>query len=122
MSPEERERYSRHLALEEIGPAGQERLLGARVLIVGVGALGSPAALYLAAAGVGTIGLADHDRVRLSNLQRQVVHRTATVGALKVEAAAETLRALNPGVQVDTLPTAIDEANAAPTASARAIS
>ena len=112
MSPEERERYSRHLALEEIGPAGQERLLAARVLMVGVGALGSPAAMYLAAAGVGTIGLADHDRVRLSNLQRQVVHRTATVGGLKVEAAAETLRALNPGVQVETLAAAVDEGNA----------
>ena len=112
MSPEERERYSRHLALEEIGPAGQERLLSARVLIVGVGALGSPAALYLAAAGVGTIGLADHDRVRLSNLQRQVVHRSATVGALKVEAAAETLRALNPNVHIEILAAAVGEANA----------
>lgn len=112
MSREERERYSRHLALEEIGPAGQERLLGARVLIVGVGALGSPAALYLAAAGVGTIGLADHDRVRLSNLQRQIIHRNATVGALKVEAAAETLRALNPKVHVEILAAPVEEANA----------
>ena len=112
MSSEQRERYSRHLALEEIGTAGQERLLAARVLIVGVGALGSPAALYLAAAGVGTIGLADHDRVRLSNLQRQVVHRTATIGALKVEAAAETLRALNPNVQVELLAAPVEETNA----------
>src|SRR5207253_990674 len=112
LSPQQAERYARHLTLSELGPRAQQRLLQSRVLVVGVGALGSPAAMYLAAAGVGTIGLADHDRVRLSNLQRQVVHRTATVGALKVEAAAETLRALNPGVQVETLAAAVDEGNA----------
>jgi sulfur-carrier protein adenylyltransferase/sulfurtransferase len=109
---EQRQRYARHLALAEIGQPGQQRLLRSRVLVVGVGALGSPVALYLAAAGVGTIGLADHDRVRLSNLQRQVIHSMDTVNMLKVEAAAQVLRALNPEVSVETFAESIDERNA----------
>src|SRR5438067_11689438 len=111
-TPEQRQRYARHLTLAEIGPAGQQRLRQSRVLIVGVGALGSPAALYLAAAGVGTLGLADHDLVRLSNLQRQVVHRTASVGMSKVEAAATQLAELNPEVRVDRHPYAVTAENA----------
>ncbi|MBV8343036.1 MAG: HesA/MoeB/ThiF family protein, partial [Gammaproteobacteria bacterium] len=100
LTPQERERYARHLALSEIGPAGQERLKAARVLIVGAGGLGSPAALYLAAAGCGTLGLLDYDRVDLSNLQRQVLFDTAARGRAKAEAGRERLAALNPEVRV----------------------
>lgn len=96
----ELERYSRHLALREIGVAGQEKLKAARVLIVGAGGLGSPSALYLAAAGVGTLGVVDHDRVDVSNLQRQVLYDTASVGVPKAEAARQRLQALNPGLQL----------------------
>jgi len=96
LNDEELERYARHLSLAEIGEAGQRKLKTARALVVGVGALGSPVALYLAAAGVGTIGLADHDRVRLSNLQRQIAHTTAGVGRLKVEEAARALGRAQP--------------------------
>ena len=92
LTAEQRQRYARHLALAEIGPAGHRRLLRSSVLIVGVGALGSPVALYLAAAGVGTIGLADHDHVRLSNLQRQVIHSMAGLNRSKVDGAARTLQ------------------------------
>jgi molybdopterin/thiamine biosynthesis adenylyltransferase len=112
LSGPERERYARHLSLSEIGESGQRKLKQARVLIVGIGALGSPVAFYLAAAGVGTIGLADHDVVRLSNLQRQVVHTTAAVGALKVEEAARALLALNTEVQLEVQPSVVDERNA----------
>jgi molybdopterin/thiamine biosynthesis adenylyltransferase/rhodanese-related sulfurtransferase len=97
----ERERYSRHLLLPEVGEAGQLRLRSARVLCIGAGGLGSPAALYLAAAGVGTLGLVDDDRVERSNLQRQVLHTDARVGALKVESARACLQALNPSVRVE---------------------
>jgi adenylyltransferase/sulfurtransferase len=100
LSDDELDRYARHLVLRQIGGAGQARLRAARVLLVGAGGLGSPAALYLAAAGVGTIGLADDDQVSLSNLQRQILYRTADVGRRKVEAAAQALTALNPGVTV----------------------
>jgi adenylyltransferase/sulfurtransferase len=100
LSAAERSRYSRHLSLEEIGLAGQLTLRAARVLIVGTGGLGSPASLYLAAAGVGTIGLVDCDRVDASNLQRQVLFDTATVGQLKTLAARERLLAINPHVVV----------------------
>src|SRR6516164_11646469 len=93
-------RYSRHLALPEVGLDGQARLKGASVLIVGAGGLGSPAALYLAAAGIGRLGLVDFDRVDASNLQRQVLYTTADVGASKALVAARKLQALNPDVDV----------------------
>jgi molybdopterin/thiamine biosynthesis adenylyltransferase len=111
-SDEEVERYARHLVLREVGGPGQQRLKAARVLIVGAGGIGAPAALYLAAAGVGRIGLIDDDRVALSNLQRQVLFTTAEVGEAKVEAAAARLRALNPHVAVEPLPVRLTAANA----------
>ena len=100
LSSSERERYRRHLALSEIGAAGQEKLKGARVLIVGAGGLGSPAALYLAAAGCGTLGLLDCDRVDLSNLQRQVLFDSTLLGESKAEAGRAQLAALNPEVRI----------------------
>jgi len=100
LSPAQRERYSRHLRVPEVGEAGQARLLDSKVLLVGAGGLGCPAGLYLAAAGVGTIGIADFDRVDLSNLHRQVLHTTERVGAPKTESAEAALRALNPEVRV----------------------
>lgn len=105
-------RYARHLALPQVGQAGQERLRDARVLIVGAGGLGSPAALYLAAAGVGTLGLLDFDVVDETNLQRQVLHGTAAVGRPKVESARERLSDLNPHVQLVTIPERLTSANA----------
>ena len=101
LSPEELERYARHIVLAEIGGPGQQRLRAARILIVGAGGLGAPLALYLAAAGIGTIGIVDDDRVSLANLQRQIIHRTARIGAAKVESARETIAALNPHVAVE---------------------
>jgi len=112
LTPEQRQRYARHLALAEVGPEGQQRLLRAHVLIVGVGALGSPVALYLAASGVGTIGLADHDHVRLSNLQRQIIHSMDGLNRSKVAGAARTVSALNPDVKVETIEETVDEHNA----------
>jgi molybdopterin/thiamine biosynthesis adenylyltransferase/rhodanese-related sulfurtransferase len=100
MSEQQRDRYSRHLKVPEIGEAGQARLLESKALLVGAGGLGSPAGLYLAAAGVGTIGIADFDVVDRSNLQRQVLHTEAAVGRPKTESAEATLRALNPDVRV----------------------
>ncbi|POF62797.1 adenylyltransferase [Novacetimonas maltaceti] len=100
-SEDEIQRYARHILLPEVGGTGQETLLKSRVLIIGAGGLGSPLALYLAAAGVGRIGLVDDDVVDLSNLQRQIAHVTARVGHAKVDSAAEAMRALNPGVSVD---------------------
>lgn len=97
---EEVVRYSRHIILPEVGGKGQKRLKSARVLVVGAGGLGSPAAYYLAAAGVGTLGILDSDVVDLSNLQRQILHRTAEVGSPKIESAAKTLTELNPGIEV----------------------
>ncbi len=94
-------RYSRHILLEQVGAIGQARLRAGRVLVVGAGGLGSPLALYLAAAGVGTLGLVDHDTLELSNLQRQVAHTTARIGRNKAESAAETLAGLNPEVRVE---------------------
>jgi molybdopterin/thiamine biosynthesis adenylyltransferase len=102
LSNEQIERYSRQIILREIGAAGQRRLLSSKVLIVGAGGLGSPAALYLAAAGVGTIGIIDPDVVDLTNLQRQVIHHTADVGTEKVYSAAARMRAVNPDVSVRT--------------------
>ncbi|HEY4688712.1 MAG TPA: molybdopterin-synthase adenylyltransferase MoeB [Anaerolineae bacterium] len=107
-------RYARHIVLQGIGGKGQHRLLDSRVLIVGVGGLGSPAALYLAAAGVGTIGLVDGDRVDVSNLQRQVLFRSGDVGRMKVDAAAESLRALNPDVTIVPHGERLTSANAHP--------
>jgi adenylyltransferase/sulfurtransferase len=100
-SDAEIERYARHLVLPEIGEAGQARLRAARVLAIGAGGLGAPLLMYLAAAGVGTLGVVDADTVDLSNLQRQVIHATGDVGRPKVESAADRLRALNPEVRVD---------------------
>ena len=112
-SDAEVDRYARHLVLREIGGPGQQKLKAARVLIVGAGGLGAPAALYLAAAGVGHIALADPDVVDLSNLQRQVIYATADAGRTKAAAAAERLSALNPHVVAEGLQVRLDEANAA---------
>ena len=100
LTDEELERYARHIVLREVGGVGQGKLKAARVLIVGAGGLGSPAILYLAAAGVGTIGIADFDAVSLSNLQRQIAHRTSDVGRPKTESAADAARAINPDVGI----------------------
>lgn len=102
-------RYARHLLLDEIGIEGQERLLAARALVVGAGGLGSPVALYLAAAGVGEIVLADHDTVDLTNLQRQIAHTQGRVGDPKVESARDAMLALNPGARVRTLATRLQD-------------
>ena len=107
----QRERYSRHLLLPEVGEAGQAKLLASKVLVLGVGGLGSPAALYLAAAGVGTLGLADADVVEASNLQRQVLHATSRLGRLKVESAAHAIRDLNPDVRVVPFAERVDASN-----------
>ena len=109
MTPAQQRRYSRHLILDGIGREGQERLLESRVLIVGAGGLGSPVALYLAAAGVGTLGLADGDMVSLSNLQRQVMHRTADTSTPKVDSAERAIHDLNPDVKVEKYPFYLDE-------------
>jgi sulfur-carrier protein adenylyltransferase/sulfurtransferase len=105
-------RYSRHLVLPGVGPEGQGRLKAARVLVVGAGGLGSPAALYLAAAGIGTLGLVDFDAVDVSNLQRQVLHGTAAVGRPKLASAAERLKDLNPHVHVEAFETRLEASNA----------
>jgi molybdopterin/thiamine biosynthesis adenylyltransferase/rhodanese-related sulfurtransferase len=102
LGPEQRARYSRHLLIPEVGIEGQLRLLQSRVLLIGAGGLGSPASLYLAAAGVGTLGIVDDDRVDASNLQRQIAHSTETLGDWKVDSAKRTLEALNPDVNVVT--------------------
>lgn len=100
MTPEQKRRYNRHLILDGIGKDGQERLLSAKVLVVGAGGLGSPVCLYLAAAGVGTLGIADGDVVSITNLQRQVIHRTSDVGKEKVTSAERAIHELNPDVAV----------------------
>lgn len=112
LSPEEIERYRRHLVLREVGGQGQQKLKQARVLVIGAGGLGSPMILYLAAAGVGTIGIVDDDIVSLSNLQRQVAHDTAAVERPKVDSAADTVARLNPHVAVEKHNTRITAANA----------
>src|SRR5271169_3946742 len=101
LSDEELERYARHIVLREVGGAGQAKLKAARVLVIGAGGLGSPLILYLAAAGVGTIGIVDFDRVSLSNLQRQIAHRTADIGRLKTDSASDAVRAINPHVAIE---------------------
>ncbi len=112
LSAEELERYARHIVLHEVGGPGQAALGRARVLVIGAGGLGAPVLLYLAAAGVGTLGVIDDDVVTLSNLQRQVIHETADVGVPKVESAAATVRRLNPHVAVEPHGTRLDAGNA----------
>ncbi len=111
LSPEQRNRYQRHLLLPEVGEEGQLRLLDAKVLLLGAGGLGSPAALYLAAAGVGTIGIVDMDVVDESNLQRQIVHNLDRIGMRKVDSAKESIEKLNPDVRVVTHDTRLDAGN-----------
>jgi len=111
LTAEQRDRYSRHLLIPEIGTDGQQKLLDAKVLLLGAGGLGSPTALYLAAAGVGTLGIVDDDVVDLSNLQRQVIHSTQRVGIPKVDSAEESIHALNPDVQVVKYPVRLDASN-----------
>lgn len=112
LSADQRDRYSRHLILPEVGEQGQMKFLGSKVLAIGAGGLGSPALLYLAAAGVGTIGIVDSDVVEESNLQRQVIHTTDSVGVLKAESAKEAINKLNPDVEVVVHPYRIDASNA----------
>jgi sulfur-carrier protein adenylyltransferase/sulfurtransferase len=112
LSPRERQRYSRHLLLPEVGEEGQRRLKRARVLCVGAGGLGSPAALYLAAAGIGTLGLVDFDVVDFSNLQRQIIHGTGDIGRSKLDSARARIEALNPEVRVETFEARFSVANA----------
>jgi adenylyltransferase/sulfurtransferase len=112
LTPQEIERYKRHLVLREVGGQGQQRLKAARVLVVGAGGLGSPLLMYLAAAGVGTLGLIDDDRVSLDNLQRQIVHGTSEVDVPKVESAAKAIAGLNPHVEVETYAARLDAGNA----------
>jgi molybdopterin/thiamine biosynthesis adenylyltransferase/rhodanese-related sulfurtransferase len=111
LGAEQRERYSRHLLMPEVGVEGQLKLLDAKVLLLGAGGLGSPTALYLAAAGVGTLGIVDDDEVDLSNLQRQVIHSTARIGIPKVDSAEETIHALNPDVEVVKYPVRLNAEN-----------
>jgi molybdopterin/thiamine biosynthesis adenylyltransferase/rhodanese-related sulfurtransferase len=111
LSAEQRDRYSRHLLIPEIGVEGQQKLLDARVLLLGAGGLGSPTALYLAAAGVGTLGIVDDDDVDLSNLQRQVIHSTQRIGVPKVDSAEESIHALNPDVNVVKYPVRLTAQN-----------
>src|SRR5437588_1332479 len=111
LSSEQRERYSRHLLIPEIGAEGQQKLLDAKVLLLGAGGLGSPTALYLAAAGVGTLGIVDNDDVDLSNLQRQVIHNSSRIGVPKVDSAEQTITALNPDVKVEKYRIRLDASN-----------
>jgi molybdopterin/thiamine biosynthesis adenylyltransferase/rhodanese-related sulfurtransferase len=111
LTAEQRERYSRHLLIPEVGVEGQQKLLEAKVLLLGAGGLGSPTALYLAAAGVGTLGIVDDDEVDLSNLQRQVIHTTDRVGVPKVDSAEQTISAINPDVEVVKYPVRLDASN-----------
>ena len=112
LGSDEIERYARHLVLRDIGGPGQQRLKKARVLVIGAGGLGAPLLQYLAAAGVGVIGVVDDDRVALSNLQRQVIHATEDVGRLKVDSARAAIARLNPHVAVETHALRLDVANA----------
>ncbi len=109
MNDEDLLRYARHILLNDFGIEGQEKLLAARVLIVGVGGLGSPVAMYLASAGVGTLMLADHDTVEISNLQRQIIHTSERLGVLKAESGKQAIHALNPSIRVETLLNRMDD-------------
>lgn len=112
LTPDEIDRYKRHLVLKEVGGQGQQKLKDARVLIVGAGGLGAPALMYLAAGGVGTIGIIDDDRVSLDNLQRQVIYQTSDVGQPKVEAAAQQIAKLNPNIEVQPINARLTASNA----------
>ncbi len=112
LTPEEIDRYKRHLVLREVGGQGQQALKAARVLVVGAGGLGSPVLMYLAAAGVGTLGIIDDDTVSLDNLQRQIVHETARIGSVKVDSAKATLARVNPHVAVEVWPMRLTAGNA----------
>jgi adenylyltransferase/sulfurtransferase len=112
LTPEELERYARHIVLREVGGPGQAALQSARVLVVGAGGLGAPALMYLAAAGIGTLGVADDDEVSLSNLQRQIIHATPDVGRPKVDSAGDKILALNPHVTLRTHAVRLNAANA----------
>src|SRR5690606_40411948 len=110
--PEGRDRSARHIVMREVGGPGQQKLKAARVLVIGAGGIGSPALLYLAACGVGTLGVIDDDTVSLSNLQRQVLHETAGIGAAKTRSAADAIARLNPHVKVVTHNMRLDASNA----------
>ncbi len=112
LTAEEVQRYKRHLVLRDVGAPGQQKLKGARVLVIGAGGLGSPVVTYLAAAGVGTIGIVDDDHVSIDNLQRQIAHRTEDAGRPKVESARDAILRINPHVNVDTYAERIDAGNA----------
>ncbi len=112
LTADEVQRYKRHLVLRDVGAPGQQKLKAARVLVIGAGGLGSPVLMYLAAAGVGTIGIVDDDRVSIDNLQRQIVHGTADAGRLKVESARDAIRRINPLVNVETYAQRLDATNA----------
>lgn len=112
LSGEELERYARHIILPEIGGSGQQKLKRARVLVIGAGGLGAPVLQYLAAAGVGTLGIVDDDAVSLSNLQRQIVHTTSSIGTAKTDSAERAIKQLNPNVHVETYKTRLDATNA----------
>ena len=113
LSPDELERYARHIVLADIGGPGQQKLRASRILVVGAGGLGAPLLQYLAAAGVGTLGIVDDDHVSLSNLQRQVIHRTADIGRAKTDSAAEAIAHINPHVHIETHAMRLDDANVA---------
>lgn len=112
LNQDELERYARHLVLPEIGGPGQQKLKSARVLVVGAGGLGAPVIAYLAAAGVGTIGIVDHDQVSLSNLQRQIIHDTEAIGERKTESAAQAVARINPNVMIEQWPIRLTAENA----------
>lgn len=112
MNEEQMERYSRHILLEKVGKEGQEKLLSSRILIIGAGGLGSPAAMYLAAAGVGTIGIVDDDNVDLTNLQRQIIHSVDSIGLPKTASARKRISMINPDVRVETYNVRLDAGNA----------
>src|SRR5712675_1232767 len=112
LSNDEIRRYSRHLILPEVGLAGQKKICSTSVLCIGAGGLGSPIAMYLAAAGIGKIGLVDFDVVDFSNLQRQVIHGTKDVGRKKLDSAADTMLDINPNIEIDRYEVALDSSNA----------